>query len=346
MIKHLTRVGLSGLWMITACTGMTAEPGYVIYWGIGGNPTKEPGQKSSGVLSPDGVPLSNAVAVAVGQYHGLVLRNDGTVFGSGGNRWGQATGTPSPWPGRSSGQVQINGKVLSNVVAIAAGRMHSLALKSDGLVTAWGVDDSPDRPMRLAAGLSNIVAIASGERWCVGANRSGNVFDLVTGQPIAGLSNIVSVAVQTQTNPMGVALTLDGTLETFGSKGFLDCENRPPAISNVISISCGQRFNLALSRTGSVYAWGYDTSYDASTGRSKGCWNTNPASFASGIAAVSAGDFFSLGIKNDGSIANWDMYGLGDEIPAELTSIVSIAVGQRFNLAITTNAAVAERFRH
>lgn len=171
------------------------------------------------------------------------------------------------------------------------------------------------------------------------------MFDLLSGQPIAGLSNIVSLAVQTQSHPMGVALQSDSTLKTFGSMGLSDCENMPPAISNVISISCGQRFNLALSRAGSVYAWGYDTSYDPSTGSSKACWNTNPASFASGIVAVSAGDFFSLGIRNDGSIANWDMYGLGDEIPAELTSIVSIAVGQRFNLAITTNAAVAARFR-
>lgn len=324
----------------------SAGPGYVIYWGIGGDPTKDVGQQSSGVLRPDGVPLSNAVAVAVGQSHGLVLRNDGTVLGWGGNRWGQATGTPSPWPGRGIGQVQINGEVLSNVVAIAAGRMHSLALKRDGQVAAWGADGSPDKPMRLAAGLSNLVAIASGETWCVGATRSGNVFDLVTGQPIAGLSNIVSVAIQTQTHPMGVALKSDGTLETFGSKGFLDCENMPPAISNVVSISCGQRYNLALTRAGCVHAWGYDTSYDASTGRSKGCWNTNPASFASGIVAVSTGDFFSLGIRNDGSIANWDMYGFGDEIPAELTSIVSVAIGQRFNLVITTDSAVAERFRH
>jgi hypothetical protein len=49
---------------------------------------------------------------------------------------------------------------LSNVTAIAAGGLHSLALKSDGTVVGWG-DDSYGQ-VTPPAGLSNVTAIAAG----------------------------------------------------------------------------------------------------------------------------------------------------------------------------------------
>ena len=50
---------------------------------------------------------------------------------------------------------------LSNVVAIAAGGYHSLALRRNGTVVAWGSDDVTKRPV-VPPGLSNVVAIAAG----------------------------------------------------------------------------------------------------------------------------------------------------------------------------------------
>jgi hypothetical protein len=49
---------------------------------------------------------------------------------------------------------------LSNVVAIAGGSLHSLALKSDGTVAAWG--DNTYGKTTIPVGLSNVVAIAGG----------------------------------------------------------------------------------------------------------------------------------------------------------------------------------------
>jgi hypothetical protein len=46
------------------------------------------------------------------------------------------------------------------VTAIAAGTNHSLALKSDGTVVAWGDNDSGQATV--PAGLSGVVAIAAG----------------------------------------------------------------------------------------------------------------------------------------------------------------------------------------
>ena len=81
--------------------------------------------------------LSNVVAIACGEYHNLALKQDGTVLGWGMNSSGQATGTPAKAP-YAPGLVTISGQVLSNVVAIAAGDAHSLALRSDGSIVGWG----------------------------------------------------------------------------------------------------------------------------------------------------------------------------------------------------------------
>jgi hypothetical protein len=49
---------------------------------------------------------------------------------------------------------------LSNVVAVAAGQTHSLALRADGSAIAWG--GNPNGQTNVPAGLSNIAAIAAG----------------------------------------------------------------------------------------------------------------------------------------------------------------------------------------
>ena len=68
-------------------------------------------------------------------------------------------GTVVAWGDDSAGQTNVPAG-LSNVVAIAAGGFHSLALKTDGSVVAWG-DDSASSPS-CRSGLSNVVAIAAG----------------------------------------------------------------------------------------------------------------------------------------------------------------------------------------
>ena len=109
--------------------------------------------------------LSNVVALAAGSGHTLALVRDGTVVGWGSNGHGEATGTPNLNPTNSytSGMVTIDGKVLKNVVSIAANTGYSMALKSDGTVVAWGhIHNDYRTPATVPAGLSNVVAIAAG----------------------------------------------------------------------------------------------------------------------------------------------------------------------------------------
>ena len=73
-------------------------------------------------------------------------------------------GTVVAWGKNDHGQTQVPAG-LTGVVAIAAGRWHTVALKADGTVVAWGwnLEGQTDVP----AGLTGVVAIAAGSRHTV-----------------------------------------------------------------------------------------------------------------------------------------------------------------------------------
>lgn len=104
---------------------------------------------------------------------------------------------------------------LSNVIAVAAaGDVKSLALRSDGTVTAWG--DWTHQP----CGLSNAVAIASGQR-----------------QNVALLANVTVV---------------DWSWDYLGQPVL---KPAPSCLSNVVKVASGMAHNLALRSNGTEVAW-------------------------------------------------------------------------------------------
>ncbi len=101
-------------------------------------------------------------AIAAGRMHTLALKHgDGTVLGWGDNSWGYPVGQSTVPAG------------LSNVVAIASGLYHNLALNADGTVVAWGFDG--DGETTVPAGLSNVVAVACGGYHSLSLKADGTV---------------------------------------------------------------------------------------------------------------------------------------------------------------------------
>ncbi|MBN8458912.1 MAG: choice-of-anchor D domain-containing protein [Verrucomicrobia bacterium] len=95
--------------------------------------------KTSGVSALAG---KTVVAIAAGESHCLALCTDGTLTAWGSNLFGQL-GDNTANPARSEPAVVnrtagVSALYGKTVVAVAAGSAHSLALCSDGTVTAWG----------------------------------------------------------------------------------------------------------------------------------------------------------------------------------------------------------------
>jgi Regulator of chromosome condensation (RCC1) repeat len=83
------------------------------------------------------------VAISAGFFHSLALANNGTVWAWGDASSGKLGNEHEFGMSLVPGQVLIRTlgprpQVLQGVVAIAAGQNHSLALKSNGEVWAWG----------------------------------------------------------------------------------------------------------------------------------------------------------------------------------------------------------------
>jgi hypothetical protein len=140
---------------------------------------------------------------------------------------------------------------LSNVVAIAAGGSHNLALTSEGRVVAWG--DNGSGQTNVPSGLGNAVAISAGGYQSLALTSEGRVVtwgDDGSGQTnvSSGLSNVVAIAAGYNHS---LALTSEGRVVGWGWNSFGQTDV-PSGLSNVVAIAAGGSQNLALLRQPTV----------------------------------------------------------------------------------------------
>jgi alpha-tubulin suppressor-like RCC1 family protein len=157
------------------------ENGTVMAWG-----DNHEGQLGTGNTRNSSLPvavrgLSGVAAVSAGANHSLALLENGTVMAWGDNHEGQlGTGTTS----NSTVPVTVSGLSGVNVKAISAGGEHSLALRRNGTMLAWGSDEygqlgngaatSSDVPVNVRK-LSGATAISAGGRHSLALLSDGTV---------------------------------------------------------------------------------------------------------------------------------------------------------------------------
>jgi len=313
--------------------------GTVWAWGANSYGQLGPGSFERGQIRtvPD---LSDMDGLAAGFSHSLALKSDGTVWAWGADNAGQlGNGAPIYTPGLpplpdlgSSDPVPALG--LSNVVAVAAGGFHSLALLRSGEVWAWGANwfgqlgvgtsDQQDAP-RVVTGLDDVRALA------------GGVFH-------------------------SLAVKNDGTVWTWGRNDFGQLghdpamDNSRPApvngLSDVVEVAGGQEHSLALNADGTVWGWGRGDSGQLGDVGEATAAHPRLITGVSRLVAVAAGESHSLALRSDGTVWTWggNEFGqLGDgttnsrAIPAPiqgLSNAVAIAAGYRFGLALTGDGVV------
>ena len=211
--------------------------GRVWSWGAGAS-----GQLGHGTTqnrsTPTAIPgLVNVVAIAAGELHALALLGNGEVWAWGRNADGQLGDGTTVSERRSPVRVGP----LTNVVAIAAGGSHSLAVDGSGRLWAWGANVSgqlglgstamsstpvevvlPHAVASVAAGFGHSLARTSGGAvYAWGRNDTGQVGDGTLAMrtspvEVAGLASVVAVAAGWGHS---IAVRTDGTVWLWGQNG-------------------------------------------------------------------------------------------------------------------------------
>lgn len=215
---------------------------------------------------------------------------------------------------------------LFDVVAVAAGYEHSVALKRDGTVVSWG--NTPPAP----AGLNNVVKIAAGRYGTLALKNDGTLVAWGSanfGQldiP-AGLSGIVGMAMG---DLHSIAVKQDGTVVVWGRN--LDPKLKAPAgLRDVVAVSASAEHNLALKRDGTVVAWGqsFSLGLQVPTG-------------LSGVVALAAGSNLDVALKSDGTVVAWGSADNTMKPPAGLTDIIAIDVDQYHAVALKRDGTLVK----
>ena len=228
----------------------------------------------------------NFSTVSIGNRHSTLIKEDGTLWSFGKNRYGQLgnAGIIEQF------ELTQEKSESSNWSSVSAGQDFTIALKSNGSMWGWGnnefgeignaqykerrvpvqEDTNATDWIMISAGEDHSAAIkADGSLWSWGKNDDG----------VLGDGTFVSSRTQVQESSLSswhsvssgfkhtIAIKEDGTLWAWGSNYYgqlgnnsVEDKNIPTLISEErwSSISCGNNFSVGVKEDGTMWAWGYN----------------------------------------------------------------------------------------
>jgi len=284
-----------------------------------------PGEVAN-VLPCVGQAISNAVAVAAGgDDYTVIVDATGTVWTFGENDSGQlGAGESEPAGNDTSYPVPAPVSGVGNVVSVAAGYRHTLALCANATVWAWGFDD--------------FGAAEDNDNGASGALGAGYDVDS-TNSPIQSLvptgTNIVAIAAG---NGFSLALDTSGRVWGWGDNQYgeigngvasgvgLNGTNTPilvQGISDVIAIAAGGSFLISdpntpepntggghsIALTSDKRVWTFGDNAFGELGRNTGTLTYDPSpqpvAGLSNVVAIAGGVGFTLAVTSNGQVYAW-----------------------------------------
>jgi len=278
-----------------------------------------------------------AVKLAAGVAHSLAIAADGSIWSWGKGRYGRlghGDELDQPQP------VRIVALAGRHVVAVAAGRSHSLALTADGSVWSWGWG----REGRLGHCNSETQLLP---------------------KKVEALAShlVISVAAGAYHN---LAITADGAAWSWGSflewgdswaiRGPLGSFRQTPPppkrieafIQRIVAVSAGRDHKLAIDSDNAVWSWGKGTSGQLGHGNEQSRQEPQKVESLAGrrVVAVAAGGDHSLALTADGGVWCWGSAGDHCSSKPERVNffpassfVVALAAGEAHSLATTADGA-------
>jgi alpha-tubulin suppressor-like RCC1 family protein len=230
----------------------------------------------------------DAVDVSAGDEHALALARDGSVYVWGVGKDGQLGIGPMPvinFKTRTPAAmgfmpVPVRVPDLGEVIAISAGKSHSLALLKNGTVRAWG------------------------------RNREGQLGDGTTAnrdRPIAvpGLRDVVAIAA----GGASLALLANGTVMGWGQ---LSGDSAPqlapapvPGVRGVRAIAAGSAHAVALTDAGTVFTWGDNSHSQLGRGRGDSTNTAGQIKELTGVQSIASRHETTVAVLASGRIMTW-----------------------------------------
>lgn len=282
--------GLAGVKALAAGAGHSLAllaDGSVWAWGRNDSGALGDGSRTDRLAPQRITALAGVVAIAAGNGRSFALRSDGSLWAWGDNASG-ALGIGSQNDSLVPAPVGSGVAGFGALVAVASGARHSLALRADGRVFAFGESGGgiATSPV-LVDGLESIATVSAGDGhsvaldtqariWVWGSNSSGQL-GLGDTAPRAAPVRVASAADAATLLPtLGLAAgrdftlsrSLDGAVLGVGAGGSGQIGGGEPAagssalraVANLPSpirqVAAGGAHALVLRSDGSVYAWG------------------------------------------------------------------------------------------
>ena len=211
---------------------------------------------------------------------------------------------------------------------------HSLLLKNDGTLWAWGANHlcqlgdgtNTDRHLpikvldnvkQVDAGLLHTIAILNdGTLWTWGSNSNGQIGNGTSGNrqelPIKVMDNVKQAVAGYEHT---LAVKKDGTLWAWGRNVFgelgngtktdRDAANPDPIyiMDDVEQVATGFTHSLAIKKDGTLWAWGNNTEGQLGDGTLEE--KLRPIKIMDNVKSVIAGDRNSFMLKSDNSLWAW-----------------------------------------